>query len=220
VAPERLARWVAGFAQRHGDPDTTVEPGGLTLRAPDGAVAVLMPPPGVLVGSSDVDTFAALAAQPYRVGLVLARRAAVAVGVAHGAELIVSKVDRSYVQGRTAAGGWSQHRFARRRENQARAAAAGAADLVARTLLGEAARLAALVTGGDRRAVAGVLADRRLAPLVRLRSDRFLDVAEPSLRALQDAVAAARAVHIRLTDPPPGHGAGTGNPFAEPGPRG
>ena len=40
-------------------------------------------------------------------------------GVAEGDRLVASKVDSYYVQGRTAAGGWSQQRFARRRENQA-----------------------------------------------------------------------------------------------------
>jgi peptide subunit release factor 1 (eRF1) len=55
--------------------------------------------------------------------------------VADGGRLTASKVDRQYVQGRTAAGGWSQQRFARRRDNQARAAAADGVDLVVRLLL-------------------------------------------------------------------------------------
>ena len=105
-----------------------------------------------------------------------------AVGVAEGADLVVSKVDTRYVQGRTAAGGWSQHRFARRRDNQAKAALGDAADLAVRLLLPEAATLAALVCGGDRRAVDTVLADRRLAPLVPLRAERLLDVPEPGTR--------------------------------------
>ena len=112
----------------------------------------------------------------------------------------MSKVDSSYVQGRTAAGGWSQQRFARRRTNQAKAAASGASDLVVRLLLPQAGSLAALVTGGDRRAVEAVLADPRLAPLRPLRSDRFLDVAEPRRAVLEQAVAGARAVRIRIRD--------------------
>ena len=39
------------------------------------------------------------------------------------------------MQGTTRAGGWSQKRFARRRENQAHAAFADAADTAARVLL-------------------------------------------------------------------------------------
>jgi hypothetical protein len=116
--------------------------------------------------------------------------------------LTVSKVDSHYVQSRTAAGGWSQQRFARRRDNQAKAAAGDAAHLAVRLLLPAAGTLDALVTGGDRRTVETILADRRLAPLVPLVSDRFLDVPEPRHAVLEAAVAAAREVRIHITDPP------------------
>ena len=149
--------------------------------------------------------------RPRRIGLLLARKGAVAVGVADGTELVASKVDRAYVQGRTAAGGWSQQRFARRRDNQAKAALGEAAELAVRILLPEAGRLAALVAGGDRRAVDGVLADRRLAPLAALRADRLLDVPEPRHAVLVEAVAAARAVH----DPGPRTGRGVTSPAGD-----
>jgi hypothetical protein len=112
------------------------------------------------------------------------------------------------VQGRTAAGGWSQQRFARRRQNQAKAAAEEATEIVVRLLLPVASGLAALVTGGDRRAVDAVLADSRLEPLLALRSARFLTVGEPKHATLDAAVAQARAVRIRLLDPDPNVGAG------------
>ena len=149
----------------------------------------------------DVAGFVASAVTPRRIGLLLARKGAVAIGVAEGTELVASKVDTRYVQGRTAAGGWSQHRFARRRDNQAKAALGDAADLAVRLLLPEAAALAALVCGGDRRAVDGALADRRLAPLVPLRAERSLDVPEPRHAVLVAAVGAARAVRILVRDP-------------------
>src|SRR5439155_9889906 len=142
--------------------------------APPGAAECLAPPGAA--GATDIDGFVASAAEPRRLGLLLARRGGVAVGIASGAALAVSKVDSRYVQGRTAAGGWSQQRFARRRGNQAKAAAGEAADLVARLLLPEVGRLAAVVTGGDRRAVEAVLADPRLVPVAALRSPRFLTV--------------------------------------------
>ena len=125
----------------------------------------------------------------------------VAVGIANGPALEVSKVDSRYVQGRTAAGGWSQHRFARRRENQARAAAADGADIAVRLLVPAAPGLAAVVTGGDRRAVDTILADARLASVAALRTERFLTVAEPRLAVLESAVRQARAVQIRLVEP-------------------
>jgi len=196
VPPERLARWLENFASRHGG--CTSE--GLTLTGTDGATAELSPPPGApavadLAGLRDV------VGTPRRIGLLLARKGAVAVGVAEGAKVIVSKVDTHYVQGRTAAGGWSQQRFARRRDNQAKAAAADGAAIVERLLLPEVRALAALVTGGDRAAVDAILAAPRLAELVRLRDERFLDVPEPRRAVLEEAVAQALAVRILVRDP-------------------
>ena len=211
VDPTRLARWLAGFAERHGAFSVTPAPalaGVLRLLAPDGAEADLHPPPGAPVvpagptaADSMLDEFVVRAGATRRLGLLLARQSSVAVGIADGDRLVSSKVDSSYVQGRTAAGGWSQQRFARRRVNQARAAATVAADIAARVLLPVLPELAALVTGGDRRAVDAVLADARLAGLAALRGDRFLDVGEPRLSVLTGAVAQARAVQIRIREP-------------------
>ena len=189
VDPQRLPRWLAGFAERHGT--YQVAPGP-RLVAADGALAELHPPPGV-PAIADLDLFVDAVGQPRRIGLLLARRGGVAVGVALGDRLEASKVDSRYVQGRTAAGGWSQQRFARRRENQARAAAADGADVAARVLLPAVDRLTAVVTGGDRRAVDVILADPRLAAVAALRADRFLAVGEPRLAVLESAARQARA---------------------------
>ncbi|MER7460546.1 acVLRF1 family peptidyl-tRNA hydrolase [Micromonospora sp. NPDC126480] len=201
VDPARIRRWIDGFAGRHGPAEATPEAYGLLLAAPDGATAELHAPPGA-PAAADLDGFVAAATADRRIGLLLARKGAVAVGVAEGERLPVHKVDTRYVQGRTAAGGWSQQRFARRRDNQAKAALADAADLAARLLLPEADRLDAVVVGGDRRAVDAVLADRRLAPLAALRADRLLDVPEPRHAVLLAAVTAARAVRILVRDAP------------------
>jgi hypothetical protein len=201
VPPARLTRWIENFRTRHGDVATTVEDGVLKLRAVDGSEAECHPAPGARP-ASDPEAFVNAAAEPRRIGLVLARKAAVAVGVAEGEELVSHKVETAYVQSRTAAGGWSQQRFARRRDNQAKAAAGDAADLVLRLIVPEAARLKAVVTGGDRKTVESILADPRLARLAPLVSDRLLDVVEPRLAVLKDAVGAARAVRIKVTDPP------------------
>jgi hypothetical protein len=200
VDPDRMPRWLSGFAERHGAWAVVGADRALELRAEDGARAECHPPPGAPAWA-DLDQFLAAARAAGPLGLLLARRGAVAVGVAEGGALVASKVDSRYVQGRTAAGGWSQQRFARRRENQARAAAGDAADLVARLLLPRVAELAALVTGGDRRAVDAVLADPRLAPVAALRAERFLEVPEPKLAVLETAVRQARSVRIRLVDP-------------------
>ncbi|HEX2774562.1 MAG TPA: acVLRF1 family peptidyl-tRNA hydrolase [Micromonosporaceae bacterium] len=200
VDPARLPRWIDGFAARHGSYAQRPMTYGVLLTAFDGATAELHAPPGARP-AGDLADFVATAQAPRRLGLLLARKGAVAIGVADGDQLLNSKVDTSYVQSRTAAGGWSQQRFARRRDNQARAAAVGASDLAVRLLLPQAPRLAALVCGGDRRTVDQILADRRLAPLAPLRADRLLDVPEPRHAVLVDAVRAARAVRIRVRDP-------------------
>jgi hypothetical protein len=200
VDPARLPRWVDGFRARHGDYVQRPTACGVLLVAFDGATAELHAPPGAAV-AGDLADFVAAAQEPRRLGLLLARKAAVAVGVAEGDRLVESKVDSRYVQSRTAAGGWSQQRFARRRDNQARAAAAAAGDLAVRLLLPQVPRLASLVCGGDRRTIDLILTDRRLAPLAALRSDRLVDVPEPRHAVLVTAVAAARAVRILVRDP-------------------
>ena len=61
-------------------------------------------------------------------GVVLVRGGAHSVGVAGTGWCCSSSTDRAYLQGRTAAGGWSQQRFARRRGNQRTASFDSAAD--------------------------------------------------------------------------------------------
>lgn len=199
ISPERLRGWLDGFYGRH---DGATE-NGLTLTgASNGDTATLHPPPG-LGEPADLDALLAGVARPPRIGLLLARKGALAVGVVEGTDVSTSKVERFYVQGRTAAGGWSQQRYARRRDNQADAAAQKAADVVARVLLPRvllphAEELRALVCGGDRAMVDAVLADRRLAPLAELRHPHLLDTPEPRLEVLRDAAVTARKVRIHL----------------------
>ena len=69
------------------------------------------------------------------VGVLLVRLGGYAVGVFTGSppRLVDSKTGSRLVHGRSAAGGWSQHRFARRRENQVATALRAAADAAAGT---------------------------------------------------------------------------------------
>jgi hypothetical protein len=202
ISPHRVRGWLDGFYQRH---DGATEQGLVVVGASNGDTATLCPPPG-LAGVADVETLLAGLATPPRIALLLARKGAVAVGVADGADVIASKVERFYVQGRTAAGGSSQQRYARRRANQADAAAGRAAEIAARVLLpyapgsrsGQDQAVKALVCGGDRMMVDAVLADRRLHPLSELRDPHLLESAEPRLAVLREAAQAARRVRILL----------------------
>ncbi|GAC1439829.1 MAG: acVLRF1 family peptidyl-tRNA hydrolase [Mycobacteriales bacterium] len=196
VPPERIERWVVGFAERHGELTEHIGPAVVRLVATDGATAECEVPFPPLQGS-----LVQHSAAHRRVGVMLVRLGGYAAGVFEGRALVTSKVGSRQVHGRSAAGGQSQQRFARRREGQVRVALGAAADNVVRVLLPEAERLDALVVGGDRTAVDQVLADRRLAPLARLVTGRLLDVPDPRLKVLQQTPDLFRAVHIRLTEP-------------------
>jgi len=203
VAPERITRWIDGFVARHGEYMASATPTALTLRADDGAVAVLEPPfmPIADGGGSPVDDFVAHALASRRIGVLLVRLGGYAAGVFHGRELVASKVGSRPVHGRSAAGGWSQQRFARRREGQARVALDAAADAAVAVLLPVASTLDAVVTGGDRQALRAVLGDVRLAELRPLVSARVLDVPDPKARVLRESIEAALAVRVSITDP-------------------
>jgi peptide subunit release factor 1 (eRF1) len=137
-----------------------------------------------------------------RVGVLLVRRGGHAVGIFAGSTLVASKVGSRHVQGRTAAGGWSQHRFARRREGQTQVALGAAADVAARVLVAQAVPpVDHLVTGGDKRLLAAVLEDPRLAELRPLVGERVLDVPDPKLAVLRATPAAFRAVQILIRAP-------------------
>ncbi|CAB4909106.1 MAG: hypothetical protein F2825_03835 [Actinobacteria bacterium] len=189
VAPERLQRWLDGFTARHGE--AVVD--GTTWTAADGAVAEVEVPFPPLTGD-----LVAHALRPRVVGVLLVRRGGHAAGVFTGDRLTASKVGSRHVQGRTAAGGWSQQRFARRREGQAAVAVGAAADDAATVLL--ATRLDALRTGGDRASVAAVLEDPRLRGLQPLATGVLLDVPDPRLKVLQ--AVRVRDVRIRVVEPP------------------
>jgi hypothetical protein len=203
VGAERLDRFLAGFGERHGSIAVDAAPDVVRLQASDGAVAeceVPFPP-------LSVDTalpYAGLVAHALldrRVGVLLVRKGGFAAGVFDGTRLVASKTGSRHVQGRTAAGGWSQQRFARRREGQTRVAVSAAADTVAAVLLPHWESLERVFAGGDRAAADEVLRDARLAPLLPLVARRRLDVPEPRLRVLESTPAAFRSVRILLNDP-------------------
>lgn len=129
-------------------------------------------------------------------GLVLVRGGAHSIGTAKDGVVLSSSTDRAYLQGRTAAGGWSQQRYARRRGNQLTASLADAASTVERVLLPFAARLGGLVLAGDAAALHRVMAEPALQPLAALPARTFGDIPEPR-RAVLDAVA-ERSLVVRI----------------------
>ena len=148
-------RWCDNFATRHGRADLTVGDGRVVVSGDDGATAVLsLPFARRYDGPPDPAALAAAAVPPERWGVLLVRKGGFAVALVAGDRVLASKVGQRHVQGRTKAGGQSQQRFARRRDNQARQAYEAAAEHAHRVLVLEAAAPpAALVCGGDRQAV-------------------------------------------------------------------
>jgi hypothetical protein len=209
VDPERIVKWVSGFAERHGElhglagsANWSSAPSSVTLTAADGATAVLeplVPGDGEREGSGDLAALAGWVAPPTAVALILVRRGGYAVGLGQGPELISHKVGTRYVQSRTAAGGWSQHRFARRRDNQADALVVSVIEHARRVVL--ASPTGALVVGGDKSLVRDVLADPRLAGLVKLPRRELFDLPDPKLVVLKQALRRGRAVRITLSEP-------------------
>lgn len=147
-----------------------------------------------------IDRLVAHALADRTVGVLLVRRGGFAVGVFEGTRLAESKIGARHVQGRTKAGGWSQQRFARRREGQAREAYAAAADTAARLLLPRAADLDALVVGGDAGAISALRTDVRLKPLWPKETTSFVNVGDPKAADLLKAREGFRAVRIRLVE--------------------
>ena len=186
MSPERFPGWIAGLADRHGGPlAVEAAPDVVLFRAADGAAAACHPPfPPLAPGEPGADpppgTVRAVVRQAHRiaahatadrtVGVLLVRLGGYAAGVFTGdpPRLADSKVGSRLVHGRSAAGGRSQHRFARRREKQA-SRGAGARRRTPRSgcSAGIRGELDAVVLGGDRRAMAGLREDPRLQAVLR-----------------------------------------------------
>jgi hypothetical protein len=202
VPQERVVRWFENFAAGHGDTTFDASSVGLHASAADGAAALARLPFGeVYDGPADPAGFAAAVSTPHRWGVLLVRKGGFAVATVAGDRVLESKVGQRHVQGRTKAGGQSQQRFARRRDNQARQAYEAAAGHAARILTGT---LTALVCGGDRSAVDQVLEDPRLRAAAAVRVGPWLDVPDPRRAVLDQAVRDGCSVAVTVTDPPGG----------------
>lgn len=216
VSAERFPGWISSFARRHGDPGSfgvAVTGRFAAFTASDGAVAEchppfaesFAPPPEDRDPAETAAMIAAHARLPRTVGVALVRLGGYAAGVFTGYPPVLAdaKTGSRPVHGRSAAGGWSQQRFARRREKQANealdAAAGAAAAVFGRQGRG---RLDAVVLGGDKRAAAELRSDPRLAPYLALATERFLTVPDPKRAVLEGTPRMFTAVRIRITEPP------------------
>jgi hypothetical protein len=199
VPRERLVRWVDNFEARHGPARVTVEQGALTGLAADGSTfAAHLPFDAAYAGSADAEGFVAAVQAPPLWGVLLVRKGGFAVARVAGVRMVEHKIGQRHVQGRTKAGGQSQQRFARRRDNQARQAYEAAADHAARILGEPVTGAISVVTGGDHAAVDDVLTDPRLRRLTV--TGPWLAVPDPRRAVLDAAIADALAVRVDVVN--------------------
>jgi hypothetical protein len=199
VPAERVERWVLNFQGRHGATGLQVVAGALAGAASDGSTfTARLPFAAAYVGLPDAAALAAAVEPPADWGVLLVRKGGFAVARMAGRAMTGSKVGQRHVQGRTKAGGQSQQRFARRRDNQARQAYEAAAEHAARLLGTLATGGGPVVGGGDRGAVDEVLLDPRLRGLVP--TAPWLDVPDPRRAQLERAVVDACSVSIDVVN--------------------
>ena len=193
VPTVRWQRWVDNFVASHGPTRLVVVEDALRGEAEDGSHFAARPPFDTAYdGPADAAAFVAAAQPPDQWGVLLVRKGGFAVARLAGTELVEHKIGQRHVQGRTKAGGQSQQRFARRRDNQARQAYEAAADHGARILGG--VRL--VVAGGDHAAVDAVLTDSRLATVVVV--GPWLPVPDPRRAVLDQAIRDAQAIRVEV----------------------
>ncbi len=210
IPPERLDGWFARFAERNDGVRTTVLTATeVRIAAENGTTATATVPFGPLPTQGEypglaVEPLIRHAQTPRLLALLLVRKGGHSLGLAYDGRVVLSRTDRHHVQGRTAAGGWSQQRFARRREGQTRAALHAAAQDAYEVLLPRLSEVDAVVLGGDRRALDELRADRRLAKLFDRAEPRVLEIPEPRREVLAEAAQRARAVELVVRDPTTG----------------
>jgi len=199
ISAHRIVGWVNRFAGRNtGVADLVAHPDRLEIVGGDGTTATLeVPFPPMAIGTREpIEALVNHLGTVGLLGLVLVRGGAHSIGTAKDGTVLSSSTDRAYLQGRTAAGGWSQQRYARRRGNQLTASLADAAATIERVLLPHLPRLGGLVLAGDAAALKRVLAEPDLKPLFALPSRIFGDIPEPR-RVVLDAVA-QRSLVVRI----------------------
>lgn len=215
VPPDRLTGWVRRFGERNG-PFQAERPGGsegvVVLRAANGCTAEIAAPLALprqdevhqeslhCDPESAVEDLIRQASLPRTVGLLLIRRGGYGVGLARAGALIASKNGTRYVQSRTAAGGWSQQRFARRRANQADALVETAAERAAVLFAQDPPDC--LQPGGDAKLFSECLAHTKLASYRVLPRLPLLPVPDPRQDVLRQAAADTRSLRISLTGIP------------------
>ena len=195
----RVEGWIARYESRHPETTWKVSPTLVTAHSADGSAVSFSVPVAPLADSTTSGLVEHLG-RDWQIGIVLVRRGGFAVARLVGDEVVDSKVGQRHVQGRTKAGGWSQHRFARRRDNQARAAYDAAGGYVDTLLMPHVRRLDLLAVGGDRVAARAVLEMPELAGLSVVPQQWLAGLPDPRRSVLDRAVGIVCSVSVEIVD--------------------
>lgn len=205
VSAARLPGWVERYVSaRAGAVRAVVTGTGFDLVGDDGSVAslALLEPSAWHPGGSSpeglAEGLAAEAARGRTLLVCLVRRGGWSVGVVRDGAVLTGKTGRRYVQGTTAAGGWSQQRFARRRGGQTDKLADDASSALVR-MMEQAPGATGVVVGGDRRLAESVLAGTPAQDLPLLGP---IEVGEPRRTDLDAAAVRVQAVRVTVHDAP------------------
>lgn len=207
MTPQRFQRWWEKFFADHPGVEVRTAQGGVELISVDGSIARFT---GWYPVSPGEDPRARLLEMPRQLGLILLRRGGYSIGYATdvadagGGKLRDHKTGTRYVQSRTSAGGWSQQRFARRRENQAEELVRVAADHAVRILgpiMIDGGPSSGLVLGGDEFLTHELLADPRLERLRHLPRREFHDIPDPRFKLLQEILGRSTTVRVAVHNP-------------------
>ena len=179
--------WMSAL-ERAGSRPLRSATGVAAFRVNDVGLAILPPFPlnfARLSNGIDAEPLLSLLAARLTIGVALVRLGRYAVAIYEGRELAVSKTDTRYVKGKHHAGGTSQRRFQRVRENQIHRLYVEAAGVLERQWRPWLDRLDYVVLGGEAATVNGFVKEcpllARLAPIT---LERRLDVREPNRAAL------------------------------------
>ena len=203
VKPGQLSSYLESIGCEYGDwlhemeglPASLAESEtGLVLFWSGDSKYVLLPPFPIdlnqLFPAWDASYLRSLLDRKYLLGVVLLRLGGYSVGVFEGDCLLTSKTGTRFVKGRHRAGGQSQRRFERRREEQARELFDKACSVVTAKFAEYEKRLDYVFLGGDRLTLRSFLKRcEYLQGLADKTLDRVLNVAKPRYEALQNAPA-------------------------------
>lgn len=204
VSAARISGWLSRFESAHGTTAQKPDTGLVRLTAADGATVELNSPwPVDHTAQLTFDELKESASQRKIILSVLIRKSSYAVSLSAGADVKAHKIGTRHIHSRTAAGGWSQKRYARRRENQSAEIIEAVARHVAELHDGESTAYGAhyLLLGGDKLLAAHVVEHDILRTLPPLPTLAFASVKEANRASLDAALAQATSIRARIWDP-------------------